>query len=126
MRGKDMLPTVKSIHVVSAQWCPHCYPTTVEPMKRAATELNVSYREHDIDTSEVETADELVKKYGDWSPDYLVPQVFLEYEDGSFKHVLTGDPRGVAFTRGAVEEFLSSRFYLDLKATRVGKQERKD
>jgi glutaredoxin len=114
-----MGPVVKTIHVVSAEWCPHCVPTTVKPMKKAAAELNAGLQVHDIDTGEVETADELVKRYGDWSPDYLVPQVFLEFEDGSFKHVLTGDRRGVAFTRRAVEEFMSSRFYQDLKAARA-------
>ncbi len=118
--------TLKSIHVVSAEWCPHCVPTTVEPMKRAAAELGVSFQSHDIDTGEVEAADELVKQYGDWSLDYLVPQVFLEFEDGSFKHVLTGDRRGVAFTRRAVEEFLGSGFYLDLKAAKTGKRDKKN
>ncbi len=116
-----MRPTVKSIHVVYAEWCPHCVPNTMEQMKEAAAELAASFQAHDIDTSEVQTADELVKKYGDWSPDYLVPQVFLEFEDGSFKHVLTGDPRGVDFTRRAVEEFLGSELYLELKAAATRK-----
>ena len=118
-----MLPTVKSVHVVSAEWCPHCVSTTMEPMKKAAAELGASFQAHDINTSGVQTADELVKKYGDWSPDYLIPQVFLEFDDGSFKHVLTGDPRGVDFTRRAVEEFLGSGFYQGLKAARKGEPE---
>jgi glutaredoxin len=105
----------KSIHVVYAEWCPHCVPTTMERMKKAADELGARFQAHDIDTSDVSVADELVKKYGDWSPDYLVPQVFLEFDDGSFKHVLTGDPRGVAFTQRRLDEFLSSKLYLDLK-----------
>ncbi len=120
-----MAPTVKSIHVVSAEWCPHCVPTTVEPMKKAAAELGVRFQLHDIDTDEVQTADGLVKKYGDWSSDYLIPQVFVEFEDGSFKHVLTGDPRGVAFTRRAVEEFLESGYYLDLKTAKTGSRDKK-
>jgi len=114
-------PTAKSIHFVYAEWCPHCVTTTMEQMRKAAAELGVSFQAHDVDTSDVQVADELVKKYGDWSPDYLVPQVFMEFEDGSFKHVLTGDTRGVAYTNQAVEEFLSSRFYLDLKTSKVGK-----
>jgi thiol-disulfide isomerase/thioredoxin len=126
MRSKSIHPIAKSIHVVYAEWCPHCIPATLEPMKKAAVKLGASFQAHDIDTSDVQMADELVKKYGDWSPDYLVPQVFLEFEDGSFKHVLTGDPRGVAYTERAVEEFLSSRLYLDLKAMKAGKGRRTD
>ncbi|HXW36947.1 MAG TPA: hypothetical protein VEJ36_03470 [Nitrososphaerales archaeon] len=110
---------LKAIHVVYAEWCPHCVPTTVEPMKTAAKELGVEYVPHDIDTSEVKTADELVKKFGDWSPDYIIPQVFLEFEDGSFKHVLTGYSEGVPYTKRAVETFLASRLYRDLKSSRA-------
>ena len=98
----------KAIHVVYATWCPHCTPVTVEPMQNRARKLGIPCVLHDIDTEEERVADDLVKKYGDWTPDYLVPQVFLEYEGGRFRHVLTGDPRGVAFTRVAVEKLLSS------------------
>jgi glutaredoxin len=110
------VPRVKSIHLVYAEWCPHCVPNTMERMKKAAAELGAEFQAHDIDTSDVQVADELVKKYGDWSPDYLVPQAFLEFDDGSFKHVLTGDPRGVAFTQRLLDGFLSSKLYIDLKA----------
>ena len=61
---------------------------------------------HDIDTDDVARADELVKKYGDWTPDYLIPQVFLEADDGKITHVLTGDPRGLKLTRQAVESLI--------------------
>jgi glutaredoxin len=105
----------KAIHVVYADWCPHCVPTTVEPMKKAAKELGVPYHGYNIDTSDEAVADEVVRKYGDWSEDYIIPQVFLEFEDGTFKHVLTGYPEGVVFTRRAVENFLSSDLYLSLK-----------
>jgi hypothetical protein len=98
---------LKAIHVVYAQWCPHCVPVTVEPLKRRGEELGVPCLLHDIDTDEVEVADDLVRKYGDWSPDYLVPQVFLEYEGGRMEHVLTGNPRGVALTKKAVEDLLA-------------------
>ena len=97
----------KAIHVVYAEWCPHCVPTTVEPMKRRAGELGIPCVLHDIDRDEG-AADDLVKKYGEWTPDYLVPQVFLEYQDGNFKHILTGNPQGVPSTRAAVEKLLSS------------------
>lgn len=98
----------QAIHVVYAEWCPHCVPTTVEPLKQRAKELGVRCMLHDIDTEDVRTADDLVKKYGDWTPDYLVPQVFLEYEGGEFRHVLTGDPRGVSLTKKALDDVLTS------------------
>ena len=62
----------------------------------------------DIDTDDEAEADELVKKYGDWTPDYIIPQVFLEMDGGEVKHVLTGKPQGVAYTRKAVENLLKS------------------
>lgn len=99
---------LNAIHVVYAEWCPHCVPTTVEPMKKRAEELGVPCLLHDIDSGEVSVADDLVRKHGDWTPDYLVPQVFLEYDGGRIQHVLTGDPQGVAFTRKAVEALLAS------------------
>ncbi|MDE1852318.1 MAG: hypothetical protein KGI38_01090 [Thaumarchaeota archaeon] len=98
----------KAIHVVYAKWCPHCIPTTVGPLTKRAEELGVQCLLHDIDTEDMGVADGLVKKYGDWTPDYLVPQIFLEYDGGSIEHVLTGDPRGVALTQRAVEELLAS------------------
>ncbi|HME19693.1 MAG TPA: hypothetical protein VKF15_08170 [Nitrososphaerales archaeon] len=98
---------LKAIHVVYAQWCPHCVPITVEPLKKRGKELGVPCLLHDIDTDDVDIADDLVRKYGDWSPDYLVPQVFLEYDGGRIERVLTGNPRGVALTKKAVEDLLS-------------------
>jgi len=109
---------LKAIHVVYADWCPHCAPTTVEPMKKAASELGVDYLPHDIDTDDVKAADELVKQYGDWSPDYIIPQVFLEFNDGTIKHVLTGYSEGVQYTRKAVENFMASELYSELKLAR--------
>jgi len=106
---------LKAVHIVYANWCPHCVPTTVEPLKRASEEIGVPCLLHDIDTEDVKVADDLVKRYGDWSPDYLIPQVFLEYEDGRIRHVLTGYPEGVAFTRRAVENLLNSDLFGGLK-----------
>jgi len=102
---------VKAIYVVYAEWCPHCVPKTVEPMKRAAKELGVPCILYDIDTDDEEKADDLVKKYGDWTEDYLIPQVFVETDDGKIKHVLTGDPRGLRFTERAVEILLKSEIF---------------
>jgi len=106
---------LKAIHVVYANWCPHCMPTTVEPMKKLALELGVPCYLYDIDTDLVSKADELVKKYGDWSEDYIIPQVFFEFEDGTFKHVLTGYSEGVELTRKAVNNLLNSELVKSLK-----------
>jgi len=106
----------RAIHVVYADWCPHCVPTTVEPMKKVAKELGVAYQGYNIDTEDEAKADELVKKYGDWSDDYIIPQVFVELQDGTIKHVLTGRPEGIAFTKRAIEKFLTSEFFKSLKS----------
>jgi glutaredoxin len=99
---------LKAIHVVYANWCPHCVPTTVEPMKKAADELGIPCLLYDIDTEKESEADELVRKYGDWSEDYIIPQVFLEYADGRIKHVMTGYSEGISYTKKAVENLLRS------------------
>ncbi len=101
---------LKAVHVVYADWCPHCAPSTVETIQRAARELGVPCVLHDIETADVKKADELVERYGDWSPDYLIPQVFVEMEDGKIEHVMTGDPRGLQFTRQALEALLKGKF----------------
>jgi len=80
-------------------------------MKKVAAELNIPCVLHNIDTDDVKVADELVEKYGDWSPDYLIPQVFLEYENRDFKHVLTGYSEGVPFTKRAVENLVKSKLF---------------
>jgi len=117
-----MSSELKAIYVVYANWCPHCVPTTTEPMKKAAADLGVKYVPYDIDTEDEKVADELVKKYGDWSPDYIIPQVFFEFEDGSVQHVLTGYSEGVAYTRKAVDNLLKSQLYSGLT---VANQKRK-
>ncbi len=80
-------------------------------MKAIAKELGVPCHLYDIDTDAVKQADELVKKYGDWSPDYLVPQVFVETDTGEIRHVLTGYSEGVAYTKRAVENLLKSEIF---------------
>jgi glutaredoxin len=110
---------VRAIHIVYATWCPHCVPITVEPFRKRAEDLGIPCLLHDIDSDDAEVADDLVRRYGDWSPDYLVPQVFLEDQDGAFAHILTGDPRGLSYTREAVEKALSSPV-LAFDATGIG------
>ena len=103
MMNRSGMAKPKAVHVVYANWCPHCVPTTVEPLREAAQDRGIGFVAHDIDTEDVKVADDLVRRYGDWSPDYLIPQVFLEFEDGSYKHLLTGYPEGVVFTKKAVD-----------------------
>ncbi|MDA4128597.1 MAG: glutaredoxin [Thaumarchaeota archaeon] len=109
------MPKAVAFHVVYAKWCPHCVPIAVDSFKRAASELGITCRLYDIDTEDEARADEIVKQYGDWTEDYLVPQVFLELDGGEIKHVLTGDPRGVDFTTRRINEFLGGPLYASLK-----------
>jgi hypothetical protein len=107
--------SIRSLHVVHATWCPHCHPTTVEPMVKAAEGLGVPCFLYDIDDSEQEKkADRLVRKYGDWSEDYLIPQVFVEMSDDEIRHVLTGYPEGVELTRRAVANLLKSPLFANV------------
>jgi len=110
----------KAIHVVYANWCPHCVPTTVDPLTERAGELGIPCLLHDIDTDDVKVADDLVRDHGDWSDDYLVPQVFLEYDGGRVDHVLTGNPRGISLTRSAVEALLESEPLANKDRARAG------
>lgn len=105
---------VKRVIFVKANWCPHCR-ASVPYVKKIAKELKAEILELDIDIKEEEKlADEYVKKFGDWSEDYLIPQVFLEFENGEVKHILTGVPKGVESTIKAWEEFLKSPLYNSL------------
>jgi len=103
------VPKLKAIHVVYADWCPHCVPTTVGPLEKKSAELKVPLILYHIDDPEaIKKADELVKKFGDWSPDYLIPQVFLEYDDGEIRHVFTGYSEDIQLTRNGVSNLVSS------------------
>jgi peroxiredoxin len=103
-----MKSKTKKVYVVYAEWCPHCVPTTVGPVERRAKELGIPVVLLDIDSEDVARADELVEKHGDWTPDYLIPQVFVEKEDGKIEHAMTGDPRGLRYTQEAVEKMLKA------------------
>jgi len=103
------LAGVKAVHVVHAFWCPHCHPTTVEPLRKASEKLGIGFFAYDIDVPEQEArADDLVRRFSRWDDDYLIPQVFVEMSDGKIRHVLTGVPGSVASTKKAVEELLAS------------------
>jgi len=105
------MTTLKSLHVVYADWCPHCVPTTVEPVRQKAEQIGVScFLYHVDDPSASRKADELVKRYGDWCEDYLIPQIFLEYENGEVKHVFTGYSEDIELTRNGLNNLLSHLF----------------
>jgi glutaredoxin len=107
-----MMTGVKAIHVVHAKWCPHCHPTTVEPLEKLTSELGMAFVSYDIDKPEDERkADELVRRFGDASEDYLIPQVFLEMKDGQMRHALTGYSESVEFTKRAVNNLIKSPYF---------------
>ncbi|MDT7891732.1 MAG: hypothetical protein RQ952_03205 [Thermoproteota archaeon] len=108
---------VQKVIFVKANWCPHC-KVSEKYVNLIAKELNAEILYLDIDKKEDEKlADEIVKKFGDWSADYLIPQVFLQFKDGTIKHILTGDPRGVDFTIKRWNDFILSNFYRELKSS---------
>ena len=90
------------LDLVYADWCPHCYPLSTERAPVLAARLGVTLRSLDIDRPELErVADALVLEHGDWTPDYLIPQLFLEWDDGRVDHLLTGVPGSLDGTRRA-------------------------
>ena len=98
--------------MVLAEWCPHCVPLSLERGHQMETALSVPLRVLDIDDPEEEKlADELVRRYGDFVEDYLIPQVFAEYDDGTVKHVFTGFSEAVDVTRARWDDFFASEFY---------------
>jgi thiol-disulfide isomerase/thioredoxin len=96
------------LDLVFAFWCPHCHTLSTELAPKLAERLGVPLRLLDIDRPDQEAiADQLVLEYGDWTADYLIPQVFLEWSDGHIEHLLTGIPGPVAGTRRAWDELLA-------------------
>ncbi len=105
------------ISIVLATWCPHCVPLSLEMTKRMSVDLNVPYRVLDIDDDEqVKIGDDLVRRYGDDSEDYLIPQVFLQFPDGKVQHIFTGFSENPEVTRRHWEDMFSSDFYKGLKS----------
>jgi hypothetical protein len=69
----------------------------------------VPLRTLDIDRRAQERlADELVRQHGDPGPDYLIPQVFLEWSDGRTDHLLTGFSERVPRTARAWRDLFAS------------------
>jgi len=95
--------------IVLAQWCPHCVPLSVRHGRRLARRLGVPLRLLDIDRpSQEKAADRLVREHGDASPDYLIPQVFVEWSDGRIDHLLTGFSEQVSRTARAWQDLFAS------------------
>jgi len=106
---------VRRITIVLAHWCPHCVPLSLEKAQRVAKDLDIPLRVLDIDVPEQErVADRLVEEYGDYVEDYIIPQVFLEYDEERVKHLFTGFSEGVPVTEARWADLLESRLYRDL------------
>ena len=107
----------KRLTVVLAQWCPHCVPLSIRKGRVLAKRLHVPFRTLDIDRrAQEKEADRLVRKWGDPSPDYLIPQVFLEWSDGTAQHLLTGFSERVARTERAWDDLLGSAWLRSVTA----------
>ncbi|HKN07630.1 MAG TPA: hypothetical protein VJ021_08585 [Thermoplasmata archaeon] len=75
------------------------------------------FRTLDIDRrTQEKVADRFVREHGDASPDYLIPQVFLEWSDGGIQHLLTGFSEQVARTARAWDDLLASEWFRTLRA----------
>jgi thiol-disulfide isomerase/thioredoxin len=99
-----------TLTLVYAEWCPHCVPLSTDLAPVLARGLNASLRLLDIDVPEEERqADALVQRYGDWDPDYLIPQVFLDSGAGRVEHLLTGVRGSLPGTRSRWDQ-LFARF----------------
>ena len=103
-------PAPARLTIVLADWCPHCVPLSDEKTRELGARLGVPVRRLDIDDAQQEReADVLVRDHGDWSADYLIPQVFLEWSDGRVEHLLTGVPGPISGTGRAWEAVLQDR-----------------
>jgi len=79
----------KAIVVVHSKWCPYCR-IAIETAKTLSKELQIPLKLLDIDMPDEEKeADLYVRKYGHWSEDYVIPQLFIECEDGTVHHLFT-------------------------------------
>jgi len=80
----------KALVLVHSKWCPYCR-IAIKTAETLSRELKIVLKLLDIDvTNEEEEADLYVRKYGHWSEDYVIPQLFIECEDGTAQHLFTG------------------------------------
>jgi len=95
--------------IVLAKWCPHCVPLSVRNGRRLARMFGIPMRILDIDRRAQERlSDRIVREHGDPAPDYLIPQVFLEWSNGRTDHLLTGFSEQVARTERAWRDLFGS------------------
>jgi glutaredoxin len=126
VRGPDGVVAARVVRVrpqrltvVLAQWCPHCVPVSVRKGRRLAKQLGARFRTLDIDRRAQEReADRLVRQTGDASPDYLIPQVFLEWSDGRVQHLLTGFSEQVPRTSRAWDDLSRSEWLRSVREQR--------
>jgi len=108
---------MRRITVVLADWCPHCVPLSLEILKKISKETEVPLHVLDIDNPKQEDeADKLVKEHGDDCEDYLIPQVFLEDEEGNIKHIFTGFSEAVSITQARWNDLMASKLYEELRS----------
>jgi thiol-disulfide isomerase/thioredoxin len=93
----DARPT--RLTLVMATWCPHCVPVSTERLPALAKRLGVPGRVLDIDVRDQDVeADRLVREFGRWDDDYVIPQLYLERSDGTAEALLVahrGSPTSV-------------------------------
>ncbi len=107
---------VNQVSAVIATWCPHCYPLSVENSQKLAEELGAKCKILDIDNPiDSRTADEMVQQHGDYTEDYLIPQIFLEFDDNSVQHLFTGFSENTEVTKRHWADLFNSEFVRDLK-----------
>ncbi|HEV8049962.1 MAG TPA: hypothetical protein VGP88_05165 [Thermoplasmata archaeon] len=98
------------LSLVYALWCPHCDPISTERAPVLAKRLGIPLRLLDIDDPRTANeADRMVEQHGLWDPDYVIPQVFLEWDDGRVDPILVAD-RGspLSVTRSMWEQILAN------------------
>ncbi len=109
MVARKLPSSPRRLTIVLAQWCPHCVPLSVKEGRRLARRLRVPLWILDIDRKgQLPVADRIVREHGDASPDYLIPQVFLEWTDGTIQPLLTGFSDQVSRTARAWSDLLRS------------------
>ena len=119
MPSKSNPSQPRRVTIVLAQWCPHCVPLSLGNSRRLARRLRIPLRVLDIDRpSQSSVADAIVRDHGDASPDYLIPQVFLEWSDGRVQHVFTGFSEQVDRTARAWKDLFASGWLRDLLGSR--------
>jgi len=97
------------LSLVYAVWCPHCDPVSTERAPLLAKRLGVALRMLDIDSpATAKEADRIVEAQGLWDDDYVIPQLFLEWDDGRVDAILVAE-RGspTAVTRAMWERLLA-------------------